>query len=230
MPNTAFGRKCQRRFLRCDALSGKAAVSRPAMSDTKFFRRTILLSLRIFPVFSTPRAAFTTARTVNEAVAAAFPPRFCLPPNDLKQQSCSRCCVDFRKSGRFAQVARFHHGASIAARTDFSFDIRFPTGSTVQNSVLTRFVFYSSPQVTARARGRRFIRSAKHDTCCLNFICRSAVSTDISSTNAKGKTTPQSIMNGKTRYSIKNKKEPPEQTGAYFHPTESPTAMFAGTS
>lgn len=72
MPNTAFGRKFQRRFLRCDALSGKATVSRPAMSDTKFFRRTILLSLRIFPVFSTPRAAFTTARTVNEAVAAAF--------------------------------------------------------------------------------------------------------------------------------------------------------------
>lgn len=76
MPNTAFGRKFQRRFLRCDALSGKAAVSRPALSDTKFFRRTILHSLRIFPVFSTPRTAFTTARTVNEAVAAAFPPRF----------------------------------------------------------------------------------------------------------------------------------------------------------
>lgn len=76
MPNTAFGRKFQRRFLRCDALSGKAAVSRPALSHTKFFRRTTLLSLRIFPVFSTPRTAFTTARTVNEAVAAAFPPRF----------------------------------------------------------------------------------------------------------------------------------------------------------
>lgn len=52
----------------------------------------------------------------------------------------------------------------------------------------------------------------------------------MSNANAKDKTTPQSIMNGKTRYSIKNKKEPPEQTGAYFHPTESPTAMFAGTS
>lgn len=155
---------------------------------------------------------------------------FCLLPNDLKQQSCSRCCVDFRQSGRFAQVARFHHGASIAARTDFSFDIRFPTGSTVKNSTLTRFVFYSSQQVIARVRGRRFIHPAKHDSCCLNFICRSVVPTDISSTNAKGKTTPQSIMNGKTRYSIKNKKEPPEQTGAYFHPTESPTAMFAGTS
>lgn len=37
-----------------------------------FFCLTILLSLRIFPVFSTPRTAFTTARTVNEAVAAAF--------------------------------------------------------------------------------------------------------------------------------------------------------------
>lgn len=155
---------------------------------------------------------------------------FCLLPNDLKQQSRSRCCVDFRQSGRFAQVARFHHGASIAARTDFPFDIRFPTGSTVQNSVLTRFVFCSSPQVTARARGRRFIHSAKHDSCCLNFTCDIAVPTDISSTNAKGKTTPQPIMYGKTRYSIKNKKEPPEQTGAYFHPTESPTAMFAGTS
>ena len=125
---------------------------------------------------------------------------FCLLPNDLKQQSCSRCCVDFRQSGRFAQVARFHHGASIAARTDFPFDIRFPTGSTVKNSTLTRFVFYSSQQVIARVRGRRFIHPAKHDSCCLNFICRSVVPTDISSTNAKGKTTPQSILNGKTRY------------------------------
>ena len=125
---------------------------------------------------------------------------FCLLPNDLKQQSCSRCCVDFRQSGRFAQVARIHHGVSIAARTDFSFDIRFPTGSTVQNSVLTRFVLYSSPQVTARARGRRFIHSAKHDTRCLNFIRDIAVPTDMSSANAKNKTTPRSIMNGKTRY------------------------------
>lgn len=76
MPNTAFGRKSQRRFLKYDALSGKAAVSRPALSHTKIFSSNNPASAPHFPSFFHPRTAFTTARTVNEAVAAAFPPRF----------------------------------------------------------------------------------------------------------------------------------------------------------
>ena len=72
MPNTAFGRKFQRRFLRCDALSGKATVSRPALSHTKIFLSNNPAFALHFPSFFHPRTAFTTARTVNEAVAAAF--------------------------------------------------------------------------------------------------------------------------------------------------------------
>ena len=40
----------------------------------------------------------------------------------------------------------------------------------------------------------------------------------MSSTNAKGKTTPQSIMNGKTRYSIKNKKRAARTDRSVFSP------------
>ena len=172
MPNTAFDRKFQRRFLRCDALSGKAASAASLCQTQKFFCRTILLSLCIFPVFFTRAPLSRPPEPLAKQLPPLFRPAFCLPPNDRKQQSCSRCCVDFRQSERFAQVARFHHGASIAARTDFPFGIRLPTGSTVQNPILTRFVFYSSPQVTARARGRRFIHSEKHDTCCCKFYLR----------------------------------------------------------
>ena len=170
------------------------------MSDTKFFRRTILLSLRIFPVFSTPRAAFTTARTVNEAVAAAFPPRFFVyRPTTSNSNLAPVVALTLGKEDvsrkRPLSLRRKH------CRTN-RFFIRhsLPDRFNCSKTKLTRFVFCLSRQVTARARGCRFIYSAKHDTCCLNFTCDIAVPTDISSANAKDKTTPQSISNGKTRY------------------------------
>lgn len=185
--------------MRCSLGKGGRQPPRYVRHKNFFVEQSCFRSA-VFQLFPPRAPPSRPPEPLTKQLPPPFRPAFCLPPNDLKQQSRSRCCVDFRKSGRFAQVARFHHGVSIAARTDFSFDILFPTGSTVQNSVLTRFVFYPSPQVTARARGRRFIRSAKHDTCCLNFICGIAVPTDMSSANAKDKTTPQSILNGKTRY------------------------------
>ena len=126
-----------------------------------------------FSQFFPPRAPLSRPpEPLTKQLPPPSPCFFCLPPNDLKQQSCSRCCVDLRQSGRFAQVARIHHGASIAARTDCPFGIRFPAGSTVQNPVLTRFVFYSSPQVIARAPVRRFIHSEKTRFVLFKFYLR----------------------------------------------------------